>query len=90
MSTKRVRAGLPKRRGLQNKDIHRRLAAIRQQNVQRHESAAATQDLRSRIVRHQQNETRRMELDRLRGATVQGHLHQAALQRIAELKEKLK
>ena len=75
---------------LKNKDIHRRMAVIRTQNVQRHENHVARNLLRDNIVRKQKQDTFRMELDRLRGASVQGHLGPTALKRIADLTQKTK
>ena len=62
------------------------LARIRKDNVQRHTGYESSQLLRRNIQRAQRNTTYEMELDRLRGATVQGHLAPHAQKRVADLK----
>ena len=62
------------------------LSRIRKDNVARHAGYEDTQKLRQNIQRAQRNNTYEMELQRLRGATVQGHLAPHAQKRIADLK----
>ena len=66
-----------------------RLAKIRQTNVQRHTGYENAVKLRQNIVRAQRNATYDMELQRLRGATAQGHLAAHANKRVADLKNML-
>ena len=66
-----------------------KLATIRKNNVERHAGYANTLALRRNIVRAQRNNTFDMELQRLRSATVQGHLAPHAHKRIADLKNML-
>ena len=66
-----------------------KLAKIRQANVQRHTGYENALKLRQSIVRFQRNATYDMELQRLRGATTQGHLAAHAHKRVADLKNML-
>ena len=66
-----------------------KLAAIRKTNVQRHAGYENAVKLRQNIVRAQRNATYDMELQRLRGATAQGHLAAHANKRVADLKNML-
>ncbi len=63
-----------------------KLAKIRQSNVERHAGYENALKLRQNIVRFQRNATHDMELQRLRGATVQGHLAAHAQKRVTDLK----
>ena len=63
-----------------------KLAKIRQTNVQRHAGYENAMKLRQNIVRFQRNATYDMELQRLKGATAQGHLAAQAHKRVADLK----
>ena len=63
-----------------------KLAKIRKNNVQRHAGYENAQLLRRNIQKFQRNATYEMELQRLKSATVQGHLAPHAHKRIADLK----
>ena len=79
---------MPKKLGVDHKYTEK-LAKIRKNNVERHAGYENTLALRRNIVRAQRNATYDMELQRLRGATVQGHLAPHAHKRIADLKNML-
>ena len=66
-----------------------KLAKIRQNNVQRHAGYENAQLLRRNIQNNQRNATYDMELQRLKSATVQGHLAPHAHKRVADLKNLL-
>ncbi len=66
-----------------------RLSLIRKQNVERHVGFEAKQKLRANILRHQMLQNEQIELDRLKAATVHGHLHPAAEARMKHLAQKL-
>ena len=66
-----------------------RLSLIRKQNVERHVGFEARQKLRANIMKHQVLQNEQIELDRLKAATVHGHLHAAAESRMKELAKKL-
>jgi len=66
-----------------------KLAKIRKNNVERHAGYENALKLRQNIQRFQRNATYDMELQRLRGATVQGHLAPHAHKRVADLKNML-
>ena len=73
----------------QTKTDHRytaKLAEIRQANVQRHAGYENALKLRQNIIRFQRNAAHDMELQRLKGATAQGHLAAHANKRVADLK----
>ena len=76
---------MPKQAKLDHKYAEK-LAKIRQTNVQRHVGYENTSKLRQNIVRFQRNATYDMELQRLKGATAQGHLAVHANKRVADLK----
>ncbi len=76
---------MPKRAKLDHKYTEK-LAKIRQDNVERHTGYDNAMKLRQNIVRFQRNATYDMELQRLRGATAQGHLAAHAHKRVADLK----
>ncbi len=63
-----------------------KLAKIRKNNVQRHAGYENAQLLRRNIQKFQRNATYEMELQRLKSATVQGHLAPHAHKRVADLK----
>ena len=63
-----------------------KLTKIRENNVERHAGYENTLKLRQNIQRFQRNATYDMELQRLRSATVQGHIAPHAHKRIADLK----
>jgi hypothetical protein len=79
---------MPKKLGVDHRYTEK-LAKIRQNNVERHAGYENTMKLRANIQRFQRNATYDMELQRLRGATVQGHLAPHAHKRIADLKNML-
>ena len=64
-----------------------KLTKNRQANVQRHTGHENALKLRQNIVRFQRNATYDMELQRLKGATAQGHLAAHANKRAADLKK---
>ncbi len=66
-----------------------RLALIRKQNVEQHAGFEAKQKLRANILRHQMLQNEQIEHDRLKAATVHGHLHAAAEARMKHLAIKL-
>lgn len=73
-----------------NKKAAERATAIRRQNVQRHQRAAAVSKLREEIQRHTANRTAQMEMDRLHEASLRhSGLDQAALRRLHELKQRI-
>ena len=76
---------MPKKLGTDHKYTEK-LAKIRRSNVERHAGYENTLKLRQNIQRFQRNATYDMELQRLRGATVQGHLAPHAHKRVADLK----
>ena len=76
---------MPKQAKLDHKYAEK-LTKIRQTNVQRHAGYENAWKLRQNIARFQRNATYDMELQRLRGATAQGHLAAHANKRAADLK----
>ena len=76
---------MPKKPGTDHR-YNEKLAEIRRDNVQRHAGYENALTLRANIQRAQRNATYDMELQRLRGATVQGHLAPHAHKRMADLK----
>ena len=79
---------MPKRTNIDHKCAEK-LAKIRQANVQRHAGCENALKLRQNIIRFQRNATYDMELQRLKGATAQGHLAAHANKRAADLKNML-
>ena len=79
---------MPKQVKIDHKHTEK-FAKIRQNNVQRHAGYENAQLLRRNILRSQRNATYEMELQRLKSATVQGHLAQHAHKRVADLKNLL-
>ena len=77
---------MPKKLGTDHKYTEK-LTKIRKNNVERHAGYENTLKLRQNIQRFQRNATYDMELQRLRSATVQGHIAPHAHKRIADLKD---
>ena len=69
--------------------LNEKLAKIRKKNVERHAGFENSKALRQNILRFQRNATYDMELQRLRGATAQGHIAPHAHKRVADLKNML-
>ena len=80
---------MPKRVKYTDWTAKERLALIRKQNVERHVGYEAKQKLRANILKHQMLQNEQIELDRLKAATVHGHLHPAAEARMKQLAIKL-
>ena len=79
---------MPKQVKLNHKYTEK-LAKIWKANVERHTGYENALKLRQNIIRFQRNATYDMELQRLRGATTQGHLAAHAHKRVADLKNML-
>ena len=79
---------MPKKLGINHK-YNEKLAKIRKNNVERHAGYENSLMLRANIQRAHRNNTYDMELQRLRGATMQGHLAPHAHKRVADLKNLL-
>ena len=77
---------MPKKLDKLDHKYNEKLAQIRRSNVERHAGYANTLKLRQNIQRFQRNATYDMELQRLRGATAQGHIAVHAHKRVADLK----
>ena len=77
---------MPKKLDKLDHKYNEKLAKIRKSNVERHAGYENTMKLRANIQRFQRNATYDMELQRLRSATVQGHIAPHAHKRIADLK----
>ena len=67
-----------------NRKYNEKLAKIRKNNVERHTGYENALMLRANIQRAQRNATYDMELQRLRGATVQGHIAPHAHNRVSK------
>ena len=80
---------MPKKLEKMDHRYHEKLAKIRKDNVQRHAGYENALKLRQNIQRFQRNATYDMELQRLRGATAQGHIAPHAHKRMADLKNLL-
>ena len=80
---------MPKKLDKLDHKYNERLAKIRKSNVERHAGYENTMKLRANIQKFQQNATYDIELQRLRGATAQGHTAPHARKRVAELKNLL-
>ena len=80
---------MPKKLDKLDHKYNEKLAQIRRSNVERHAGYANTLALRRNIARAQRNATYDIELQRLRGATAQGHIAPQAHKRVAELKNLL-
>ena len=79
---------MPKQVKLDHKYTEK-LATVRKGNVERHTGYENALKLRQNIIRFQRNATYDMELQRLKGATAQGHLAAHANKRVADLKNML-
>ena len=77
---------MPKKLDKLDHKYNKKLAKIRKSNVERHAGYENTMKLRANIQRFQRNATYDMELQRLRGATVQGHIAPHAHKRVADLR----
>jgi hypothetical protein len=77
---------MPKKLDKLDHKYNEKLARIRRSNVERHAGYENTLKLRANIQRFQRNATYDMELQRLRSATVQGHIAPHAHKRVADLK----
>ena len=77
---------MPKKLDKLDHKYNEKLAQIRRSNIERHAGYENTLKLRQNIQRFQRNATYDMELQRLRSATVQGHIAPHAHKRIADLK----
>ena len=77
---------MPKKLEKLDHKYNEKLAKIRKSNVERHAGYENALKLRANIQRFQRNATYDMELQRLRGATVQGHIAPHAHKRVADLK----
>ena len=77
---------MPKKLDQLDHKYNEKLAKIRKSNVERHAGYENALKLRANIQRFQRNATYDMELQRLRSATVQGHIAPRAHKRIADLK----
>ena len=80
---------MPKKLDKLDHKYNEKLATNRRGNVERHAGYENTLKLRANIQRFQRNATYDMELQRLRGATVQGHIAAHAHKRVADLKNML-
>jgi len=77
---------MPKKLDQLDHKYNEKLAKIRKSNVERHAGYENALKLRANIQRFQRNATYDMELQRLRSATVQGHIAPHAHKRVADLK----
>ena len=77
---------MPKKLDKLDHKYNEKLAKIRKSNVERHAGYENTMKLRANIQRFQRNATYDMELQRLTGATAQGHIAPHAQKRVADLK----
>ena len=77
---------MPKKQDKLDHKYNDKLAKIRRANVERHAGYENSLKLRQNIQRFQRNATYDMELQRLRGATAQGHIAPHAHKREADLK----
>jgi hypothetical protein len=69
-----------------DKQAQERAMAIRRQNLQRHQKAAAMSTLRTEIARHTANRNYQMELDRLHEASLRHNgLDAVGARRMADL-----
>jgi hypothetical protein len=66
-----------------------KLAKIRRSNVERHAGYENSLKLRANIQKFQRNATYDNELQKLKGATAQGHIAPHAHKRMADLKNML-
>ena len=77
---------MPKKLDKLDHKYNEKLAKIKKSNVERHAGYENALKLRANIQRFQRNATYDMELQRLGGATAQGHIAPHARKRVAELK----
>ena len=77
---------MPKKVDKLDHKYNEKLAKIRRANVERHTGCENTLALRRNIQRFQRKATYDMEVQRLRGATAQGHIAAHAHKRVADLK----
>ena len=77
---------MPKKLDMSDHKYNEKLARIRGANVERHAGYENTLKLRQNIQSFRRNATYDVELQRLRGATAQGHIAPHAHKRVAELK----
>jgi len=77
---------MPKKLDKLDHKYNEKLAQIRRSNIERHAGYENTLKLRQNIQRFQRNATYDMELQRLRGATAQGHIAPHPHKRVADLK----
>ena len=77
---------MPKKLDKQDHKYNDKLAQIRRSNIKRHAGYENTLKMRQNIQRFQRNATYDMELQRLRGATAQGHIAPHAHKKVADLK----
>jgi hypothetical protein len=77
---------MPKKLDKLDHNYNEKLAQISRSNVERHAGYATTLKLRQNIRRFPRNATYDVELQRLRGATAQGHIAPHAHKRVADLK----
>jgi len=80
---------MPKKLDKSDHKYNEKLAKIRRGNVERHAGYENTLKLRQNVQRFQRNATYDIELQRLRGATAQGHIAPHAHKRVADLKNML-
>ena len=80
---------MPKKKLGNDHKYNEKLAKIRKNNVERHAGYENAIMLRANIQRAQRNNTYDMEYQRLRAATMQGHLAPHAQKRMADLKNML-
>ena len=80
---------MPKELDKVDHKYNEKLANIRKSSVERHAGYENALMLRANIQKAQRNATYDMELQRLRGATVQGHIAPHAHKRVADLKNML-
>ena len=77
---------MPSKLNTLDRKYKEKLAKIKKSNVERHAGYENALKLRANIQRFQRNATYNMELQRLRGATAQGHIAPHAHKRVADLK----
>ena len=77
---------MPKKLDKLDHKYNEKLAKNRKNNVERHTGYENKLKLRADIQRFQRNPTCDMELQRLRGATAQGHIATHAHKRVADIK----
>ena len=77
---------MPKKLDKLDHKYNEKLDQIRRSNIERHAGYENALKLRQNIQRFQRNAISDMELQRLRGATAQGHIAPHAHKRVADLK----